>query len=145
MVGLPSISGTGNGLANLLIGNGPGNVLAGEAGNDTLDGGAGNDTLKGGVGNDLYLVDSLNDVVEEGIGGGKDTIRATVDYHLSDSQEIESLHPRSRAARSAGPATARATGSPWSAPARRSWKAGTGNDTLTGGVGNDATARRRRR
>ncbi len=84
-----AFSGTGNGLANVLTGNIVDNVLAGEAGNDTLDGGAGNDTLKGGVGNDLYLVDSSDDVVED--IGGKDTIRATSFYHLSDSQEIESL------------------------------------------------------
>lgn len=87
-----AISGTGNGLANALFGNALGNVLAGEAGNDTLDGGRGNDTLRGGAGNDLYLVDSIDDVVEEGSGGGKDTIRVTTsDYQLHEGQEIENL------------------------------------------------------
>ena len=76
---------------NGMIGNIGQNVLTGEAGNDTLDGGGGTDTLKGGSGNDVYLVDSFNDVVEDGVGGGKDTIRATVTYQLSEGQEIESL------------------------------------------------------
>ena len=66
-------------------------LLLGDAGNDTLDGGLDDDTLKGGAGNDLYLVSSSLDVVEEGVGGGKDTIRATTTYQLSDGQEIESL------------------------------------------------------
>jgi Ca2+-binding RTX toxin-like protein len=91
VVGADAISGTGNGLANVLTGNIGHNVLSGEAGNDTLDGSIGNDTLKGGIGNDVYLVDSFNDVVEEGIGGGKDIIRATLTYQLNDGQEIESF------------------------------------------------------
>ncbi|MBA4096747.1 MAG: hypothetical protein C0484_08270 [Rhodospirillum sp.] len=91
LVGGAAISGRGNGLANVLSGSFVGNVLSGEAGNDTLDGAGGDDTLKGGAGNDLYLIDSPLDVVVEGVGGGKDTIRATSSYQLSDGQEIESL------------------------------------------------------
>ena len=98
-------------------------MLSGEAGNDTLDGAGGDDTLKGGAGNDVYLVDSFDDVVEDGVGGGKDTIRATSSYQLSDGQEIESLIVDStlsplRSATSSGTAIAMATSSPWSAPAR---------------------------
>ena len=51
-------------------------VPANLAGPASLDGGAGNDTLNGGSGNDVYLVDSINDVVEEGFAGGKDIILA---------------------------------------------------------------------
>jgi Ca2+-binding RTX toxin-like protein len=89
--GYVNLSAAGNALANKMYGNAGQNTLLGEAGNDTLDGGAGNDTLKGGAGNDVYLVDSVGDVVEEGIGGGKDAIRATFTYQLNDGQEIESF------------------------------------------------------
>jgi Ca2+-binding RTX toxin-like protein len=91
LTGVAHITGTGNGQANLLTGNEGKNVLAGEGGNDTLDGGTANDTLKGGAGNDVYLVDTFFDVVEEATGGGKDTIRSTGTYDLTDDQEIESL------------------------------------------------------
>ncbi|MGO4832860.1 calcium-binding protein, partial [Rhizobiaceae sp. 2RAB30] len=53
LTGSANISGTGNGLANVLIGNAGNNLLDGGAGNDRIDGGAGNDTLKGGLGNDV--------------------------------------------------------------------------------------------
>jgi Ca2+-binding RTX toxin-like protein len=91
LLGVAHITGTGNGQANLLTGNEGKNTLAGEGGNDTLDGGAGNDTLKGGQGNDVYVVDSIDDMVEEAAGEGKDTIRALVAYNLVDGQEVESL------------------------------------------------------
>jgi Ca2+-binding RTX toxin-like protein len=136
LVGVAAISGTGNGLANLLSGGFIDNVLAGEAGNDTLDGGAGNDTLKGGIGNDLYLVDSFNDVVEEGVGGGKDTIRATISYQLSDGQEIESLIlDSSMAIGGIGNGHGNLITMAGTGPASMSGDGG--NDTLTGGVGND--------
>ena len=128
--------GTGNGLDNVLIGNWQGNVLAGEAGNDTLDGDGGNDTLKGGAGNDVYLVDSFYDVVEDGAGGGKDTIRATTTYQLNDGQEIESFILDSSVAivgfgnGQGNLITMVGTGS-----ALMSGK--DGNDTLTGGGGSD--------
>jgi RHS repeat-associated protein len=51
--GSANITGTGNGLDNLIVGNSGNNLLKGLGGNDTLDGGAGNDTLIGGAGNDL--------------------------------------------------------------------------------------------
>ena len=53
LTGLGNTSGTGNGLANVIIGNGGADVLNGGAGNDTLTGGAGNDTLIGGLGRDV--------------------------------------------------------------------------------------------
>lgn len=56
LTGTSGISGTGNGLANLLIGNKAANVLNGETGGDTMFGGDGSDT---------YYVDNLGDVVSE--------------------------------------------------------------------------------
>ena len=50
LTGSAAISGTGNGLNNVLTGN---------SGNNTLTGGAGNDTLTGGIGNDIFQYDRL--------------------------------------------------------------------------------------
>ncbi len=136
LVGVPTISGTGNGLANIVIGNLQGNVLSGEAGNDTLDGGGGADTLKGGSGNDVYLVDNVSDVVEEGIGGGKDTIRATFTYQLNDGQEIESLILDSSGV-IGGFGNSQGNLITMVGTGPTSMFGNGGNDTLTGGVGID--------
>lgn len=65
-----------------------GDSVLGGAGNDTLDGGIGNDTLIGGAGDDVFWVDSLADVVSDGIDEGTDRVYATVSgYTLSDGVE----------------------------------------------------------
>ena len=56
---------TGNDADNILKGGAGADVLYGGAGNDTLDGGSQGDMMYGGAGNDTYVVDSLNDVVDE--------------------------------------------------------------------------------
>ena len=61
-----NISGTGNGLDNVITGSTGNNTLTGNAGHDTLDGRAGTDILVGGTGSDTYLL---------GAGYGSDTIR----------------------------------------------------------------------
>ena len=75
-----AVSGTGNGLDNVITGNGLDNLLSGGAGNDILYGGAGSDKLMGGDGNDRlvggdgldYLTGGAgNDVFVAEIGGGK--------------------------------------------------------------------------
>ena len=50
-----AVSGSGNGLANVMTGNARANILYGLAGNDRLAGGAGNDTLIGGSNNDFFV------------------------------------------------------------------------------------------
>jgi Ca2+-binding RTX toxin-like protein len=72
----------GNSAANKLEGFGGNDEIYAGAGNDTLDGGTGNDTMYGGMGNDIYIVDSIDDTVDEadyeyedGKTGGIDTIR----------------------------------------------------------------------
>ncbi|MFJ4453914.1 cadherin-like domain-containing protein [Pseudomonas sp. NPDC089392] len=63
-----ALSGTGNGLNNVITGN---------AQNNLLDGGAGADTLIGGDGDDTYTVDNADDRVVEttqGAVGGIDTV-----------------------------------------------------------------------
>ena len=79
-----ALRGTGNALDNVLTGNALANVLEGGLGADVIDGGLGADTLIGGQGNDVYVVDNPGDVVVEQWGGGIDTVRAAVDYVLSN-------------------------------------------------------------
>ena len=52
LLGVASINGTGNALANTLTGNSGINILSGAAGNDVLIGGAGADKLDGGANSD---------------------------------------------------------------------------------------------
>lgn len=63
-------------------------TLTGLAGADELDGGRGADSMVGGADNDTYWVDDLGDVVVEGIGeGGKDIVKASIDYTMSANVE----------------------------------------------------------
>ena len=91
LTGTGNFSETGNGVNNVLMGNG---------GNNIIDGGAGADTMIGGDGNDTYYVDNAGDVVVETpnvyiiqasgnvmIGGGVDTVMASVNYVLGSNVE----------------------------------------------------------
>lgn len=105
LAGTAAIDGTGNGSDNVLLGNSGANTLTGGAGNDTLDGGAGNDRLVGGAGNDSYNVDTANDVIVENANEGIDTVRASLDYMLSDLN-LENLTLTGGAQRGTGNALA---------------------------------------
>ena len=74
LAGTSSISGTGNGLANILIGNSGANRLDGEGGADRMEGKGGNDT---------YFVDNVADEVVETAYGGTDTVHSAVDFVLA--------------------------------------------------------------
>lgn len=87
LLGKAKLTGTGNELANLLTGNLANNTLRGLDGHDTLQGGGGNDTLIGGTGDDTYEIDGLSDIVQETLGEGNDTVRASVSYRLGDHLE----------------------------------------------------------
>jgi len=88
--------GTGNNLDNTIVGNASDNVLLGELGNDVLvggdgndllDGGSGADRMSGGAGDDMYIVDDAGDLVNESAGQGYDTVRAALNYTLTDNVE----------------------------------------------------------
>ncbi|MBX3481148.1 MAG: hypothetical protein KF842_12175 [Caulobacter sp.] len=86
LAGTDDIDGVGNAANNVLTGNSGANSLYGGLGNDTLDGGAGADILVGGEGNDIYIVDALDTIIEA-VNGGIDTVRAGIDWTLSDNLE----------------------------------------------------------
>jgi Ca2+-binding RTX toxin-like protein len=105
LLGSDNSIGTGNEINNVIVGNDGANVIFGADGDDTLSGGdgadtisggngrdildgnAGRDILKGDAGDDLYiLVD--NDTIIELAGAGRDTVRAAIDYVLTDNVEV---------------------------------------------------------
>jgi Ca2+-binding RTX toxin-like protein len=75
-----------NAAGQSLTGSAIANRLQGAGGNDVLNGNGGADTMAGGAGNDTYIVDSLDDVVEEHAGGGTDEVRTAVGSRSDPSQ-----------------------------------------------------------
>ena len=61
-----------------IIGGQTGDSLTGNANANRIDGGTGNDTMAGLSGNDTYVVNSLQDVVNEQAAEGTDTVITTV-------------------------------------------------------------------
>lgn len=57
----------GGGVGNDILSGGEGNdLLEGREDDDALNGGTGEDDMRGGSGNDRYVVDNINDIVDEG-------------------------------------------------------------------------------
>src|SRR5262245_17842465 len=78
-----AITGTGNGLDNVIFGNNSANKLSGNGGDDVIFGGAGNDTMSGGAGHDTFCRSALSE--------GKDT---SSDFHVGrsgDTLDIDSV------------------------------------------------------
>jgi Ca2+-binding RTX toxin-like protein len=72
---------------DLLKGLGGNDKIIGDIGNDVLDGGRGKDLLRGGKGNDIYVVDHVQDKLQEAVAQGIDTVRTTVNYVLGANLE----------------------------------------------------------
>jgi len=126
LTGLAAINGTGNAAANVITGNSAANIL---------DGGSGIDTLVGGAGNDTYIVDSTTDTITELVGGGTDTVQASVTYSLAALANVENLTLTGVAAinGTGNAANNVITGN----SAANILDGGAGTDTLVGGAGND--------
>ena len=143
---------TGSGYNDILIGNAGSNTLWGGAGHDSLFGGAGNDVLDGGAGNDslngaagadimsggsgddIYFVDSALDQAIEIALGGIDSVRASVDYHLSDNIEYLYLTGGTNLSGFGNTQDNDIFGN----SGNNFLDGGAGNDTLQGGDGNDS-------
>jgi len=124
LAGAAAINGIGNNLNNRLTGNGAAN---------TLDGRGGADRMFGRGGNDIYVLNSVNDVVNESANAGTDTVRSTVAYTLPDNVENLTL---------IGTRAVNGTGNELENSLRGNTAANTldglaGNDTLGGSGGND--------
>jgi Ca2+-binding RTX toxin-like protein len=130
--GSDSLIGTAS--ADTLSGFDGNDILSGAAGNDTLDGGLGDDVMLGGLGNDTYVVDSINDVINENSGEGTDTVKATVSYVMHANIENLILTGTSAIDGTGNAGDNIITGN----TAANILSGGAGNDTLNGGVGADA-------
>jgi trimeric autotransporter adhesin len=145
VIGIAGLVATGNDLSNFMVGNDGKDDLTGGKGNDTLDGALGADTLRGGLGNDVYFVDNPGDVVEETAGQGKDTVKSSVDFTITENQEIETLILSGGAATGIGNSLANVITITSDQFAFLFGNGGNdvltgagGNDDLDGGDGNDA-------
>jgi Ca2+-binding RTX toxin-like protein len=147
--------GIGNTLANVIKGSAGNNILQGRGGNDSLFGGEGDDELRGnegndvldgggnanflagGIGNDVYVINSLNDVVEELTGEGTDEVRTLVNLTLNVAQfaniEVLRLAGTGDIAASANALNNLVIGN----AGGNELQGGGGNDTMNGGDGND--------
>jgi Ca2+-binding RTX toxin-like protein len=122
--------------ADSLTGGTGGDLLNGGLGADTLDGGAGKDTLIGGGGDDLFRIDNGQDVLQEALGGGYDTVITSVGYVLEAGVSVEVL----QAAAATGPLNL--TGNDYAQTLIGNAGINTldgkgGADTMIGGAGND--------
>jgi hypothetical protein len=87
LLGVLNLSGTGNGLDNVMIGNGGRNILLGGDGNDWLDGRGGHDDLRGEGGDDTYVVYDAGDINKALSDPGFDVVMASITYALGAAQE----------------------------------------------------------
>ena len=169
LTGSAKISGTGNALNNGITGNadrntlngldgddtlnggGANDTLNGGNGNDRLDGGGGGDNMRGGAGNDLYLVNSVNDIINESLTGssGVDTVESSISFSLGNTARVlgavENLRLLGSSAINGtgdvlGNGITGNTGSNFldGQDGNDILDGGLGNDSLTGGAGNDA-------
>ncbi|BAY24976.1 hypothetical protein NIES2100_47750 [Calothrix sp. NIES-2100] len=134
LTGNTEINGVGNELNNSIKGNIANNFLSGGAGNDILNGGLGDDRMEGGDGNDAYYVDSENDIIVENISQGTDTVYATFDYNLVETNLENLILTGNTAIAAIGNEL---NNSIRGNIANNSLSGGAGNDILNGGLGDD--------
>jgi Ca2+-binding RTX toxin-like protein len=81
LTGGADINATGNALNNVLYGN---------TGTNLLNGATGIDTMRGRGGDDFYVVDSVNDTVDEAYAGssGRDLVQSFVSFSLANATHV---------------------------------------------------------
>jgi Ca2+-binding RTX toxin-like protein len=79
----------GNGI-DYLFGDGGEDILNGGSHADLLDGGAGRDIMRGGTGGDTYVVNHIDDKIQE-TGDDTDTVNASISFKFT-SDDIENLN-----------------------------------------------------
>src|SRR3546814_10593672 len=77
---------------DLLYGGDDNDFLYGGDGDDTLIGGDGDNLLIGGAGDDLYIARSSDNIIEEAVGGGNDTIAGSFSIDLNSYANVENAH-----------------------------------------------------
>ncbi len=130
---------TGNVFANSLVGGVGSDTLWGAGGADTLNGAAGIDFLFGGLGNDRYVVDNLQDQINEVAGGGlSDGVLSSVNFALAADDDIEIMSTTSAASTIAISLTGNGMSQSITGNAGANVLIGlVGNDTLFGLAGSD--------
>jgi Ca2+-binding RTX toxin-like protein len=121
-------------MANLVNANGQ-LLLVGSVDADTLDATtpATDSALYGLAGNDTYLIDSVNDIVIEDVGGGVDTVKSAVSYALAPNVENLVLTGSSNIDGTGNASTNSLTGN----DGDNTLDGGLGSDSMAGGLGND--------
>lgn len=143
LTGSSGISGTGNGLDNVITGNSGNNTLNGGDGNDTLDGAGGADSMSGGAGDDTYYVNHSSDTVTESSGNGTDLVNASVSYTLGSNIENLTLTGSGNINGTGNSLANVITGNSGNntlagGDGDDTLDGGSGADTMTGGTGNDS-------
>ena len=110
-----------------------GDVLMGGEGDDRLDGGPGADLLDGGAGDDVFFVDDAGDEIQEGVGGGNDTVESTISFSLLAEIEDLVLQGQADLEGTGNALDNRITGN----DGNNVIDGGGGNDVLQGGAGDD--------
>ena len=116
-------------------------MLYGNAGTNLLNGAAGIDTMRGRGGNDFYVVDNVNDTVDEAFAGssGSDLVQSFVSFSLANA-----VHVRGAVERLVLLGTANIEGggnalnnTVYGNTGNNLLNGGAGHDILRGGAGND--------
>ncbi|HEY9080496.1 calcium-binding protein, partial [Magnetovibrio sp.] len=124
----------GNGI-NYGYGGGGNDTITSGNNSDFLDGGTGADIMAGGGGNDTYIVDNVDDQVQEQSGLGIDTVKTSVTYTLPANVDNLTLTGSGGTSGTGNALNNVMTGN----AGDNTLSGGGGNDTLVGGegLGND--------